>query len=371
MPHFNSLPEIQYERPVGGHLRRRADAVAGPLIFEYKPQIRDLRMLQAGVMGLAQVLQEEANRKAILIIENTRISDQRMDAEWNSYLNLLNPSIVERLSIAIFEEEELIQVHGHLNQEERQILEEVRSKLSSKLPLRKQRSRDSYLDLSRVMLIKWFRGTGPLKVNQLCQLTGFSYPTVAAGLEKMERYLKRHSDRSVELKEFPGEIWQKLLADNEAVRAPIALAAQKPRPVEVLLENLEGYSAVEVGYGGIIGARYYLPGIDLVGIHRLDLTLRNIREDRIERLIRRLDPALKPVKTGQPPQVVIHRLFRQRTLFQENPRGKVADEVECLLDLHEARLEQQAAELMEHFIRKAKAYRIRKGQNCRKNRTRP
>jgi hypothetical protein len=355
MPHLNSLPEIQYERPVGGHLRRRVDAVAGHLIFEYKPQIRDLRILQAGVMGLAQVLQEEPNRRAILIIENTRISEQRMEAEWKSYINLFNPSIVERLGIAIFEEEELVQVHGSLHQEEKKVMEEVRSKLSSKLPLRKKRSRDSFLDLSRVMLIKWFRGTGPLKVNQLCLLTGFSYPTVAAGLKKMERYLKRHSDRSVELKEFPGEIWQKLLADSETVRAPIALAAQKPRPIEVLLENLESYSAIEVGYGGIIGARHYLPRIDLIGIHRLDLTVKTVREERIQKLIRRLDPALKPVKSGQSCQVVIHRLFRPRTLFQDSPTGKVADEVECLLDLHEARLEQQATELMEHFIRKAKA----------------
>ncbi len=355
MTQLNSTDSIRYEQPLRGSFKRTADAIAGPLIFEYRQQIRDLRMLQGAIMGIAQVLQDNPERKAVLIIDETRISSSRMKGEWQSYEELFRRSIIERLTIAVFEEDLLSRVHGELNPEERQLVEAVRSKLSSEHPLQKQRSPDSFLDIFRVLLVHWFRCSGPIQVKELCQETGFSYPTVANGLEKIDRNLKRHSDRSVELREFPREIWRKLLADSKTLRAPLALVAQKPRPTEILLENLEGYSKLEVGLGGIIGARHYLPGIDLVGTHRLDLTLRNTSDERIQRLVRRLDPALKPAEADQAPQVVIHRIFRPKTFFQETPAGKAADEVECLLDLHEAHLDPQANELLEHLIRRVRA----------------
>lgn len=353
MPQLNLPYSIRYKKALPEGNMRVADAVAEPFVFEYKAQIRDVRMLQAAILGLAQLLQGDPVRQAILIIDETRISVQRMQAEWDSYQDLFRPSIFERLSIAVFAEGTLSRVHGELNPEAHPLVEAVQLKLSNEQSLQKRRSSNSFLDLFRVMLIHWFRRAGPLPIKELGRLTGFSYPTIASGLDKMERHLLRHSDRSVELREFPREIWRKLLADSATVRAPIALAAQKPRPIEVLQENLANYSKLEFGFGGIIGARHYLPGIDLVGTHRLDLTIRNSSEERMHKLVRRLDPALKPVEPGQAPQVVIHQLFRPKTFFQLSDQGQVADEAECLLDLHDARLELQANELLEHLIRRA------------------
>lgn len=354
MSQLNSLNEIHYERPLPGGFARIADALAGQLIFEYKVQVRDLRMLQASMMGLAQVLLENPKRKAILLIDETRISAQRMKREWESYQHLLHPSIANRLCLAVFEMGALTRVHGNLSPDERQCAETVQTKLSSNHDRKKPRSPDYFLDIFRVLLINWFRRNGSLPVKDLCRWTGFSYPTVAAALEKMERYLLRHSDRSVELRDFPREFWRKLLADNELMRMPVGFAARQPRPIEVLLDGLKGHSAFEIGFGGILGARSYLPGIDLVGTHRLDLTLPNIGDDRVIKLVRRLDPGLKPAEPDQAPQVVIHRLFRPTTYFTDCTYGKVADEVECLLDLYEARLETQANELQEHLIQKAR-----------------
>lgn len=355
MTHLDSLPSIRYEQPDPGRFKWQADAVAGSIIFEYKGRIRDLRMLQGAVMSLAQVLQENPDRKAVLIIDETRISPPRMEAEWQSYEGLFHPSVFLRLSMAVFEGGEWTRTYGDLSDEERALTDAVRSKLGSEQPFQKRRSPDSFLDLFRVVLIHWFRRSGPLQMKELGRLTGFSYPTVAAGLEKMDRHLRRHSDRSVELRDFPLEIWRKLLVDSQTLRSPIALVAQKPRPLDLLLENLEGYAKLEFGLGGIIGARHYLPGIDLVGTHRLDLTLKNTSEERIRQLTRRLDPALKPADAEQVPQVVIHLVFRPHTFFAEADDGRpVADEVECLLDLHEARLESQANELLEHLIRRAR-----------------
>ena len=67
--------------------------------------------------------------------------------------------------------------------------------------------------------------------------------------------------------------------------------------------------------------------------------------------VRRLDPALKPAERGEIPQVVVHTLYRPKSLFQMKETGTPwADEVECLLDLHEARLEPQALEFLERLI---------------------
>lgn len=354
MPQLHSLPPIRYEQALSDNPTRVADAVAGSYVFEYKAQIRDLRMLHAAILGLAQLVHSNPERRAILIIDETRISARRLEAEWGSYQGLFCPPVLERLSIAVFEEGTLSRTHGELNSEAQSLVEAVQSKLSSEHPVQKRRSPDSFLDVFRVILLHWFRRAGPLQLKELGRLTGFSYPTVAIALEKMEPHLLRHSDRSVELREFPREIWRKLLADSATVRAPIALAAQRPRPLEVLMENLVTYNKVEVGIGGIIGTRHYLPGIDLVGTHRLDLTIRDTSVERIQGLVRRIDPALKPVESSEAPQVVIHRLFRPKTFFQSTEQGRVADETECLLDLHEARLEMQANELLEHLIERAR-----------------
>jgi hypothetical protein len=96
-----------------------------------------------------------------------------------------------------------------------------------------------------------------------------------------------------------------------------------------------------------------VPGIDLLGNPRLDLIVdmhkgRSNRPIAIDTIIRKLDPALKPAKRGEPCQVVIHSLYRAKSFFSEAEDGTLfADEVECLLDLHEARLEQQALEFLE------------------------
>ena len=52
-------------------------------------------------------------------------------------------------------------------------------------------------------------------------------------------------------------------------------------------------------------------------------------------------------ESGEPCQVVVHTLFRTESFFSTVENGvRWADEVECLLDLHEARLESQALEFL-------------------------
>jgi len=348
--------EIRYEPVALGRFNRTVDAVVGQTAFEFKKQVRDLRVFHSAVIGLAQLLQDNPDLKATLIIDETRISPQRLEAEWQSYEELFDRSILARLSAVVYLNAARSQTLGSLGAETWDFADEIHATLSSKRQTSNGQSADSYLDLFRIMLINWFRRTGPLQIKALCHLSGYSYPTVASALEKMTPHLLRHSDRSVELKAFPPEIWRKLLVDSKTLRGSLAFAARKPRPLKILIENLDNDSGLDIGLGGIIGARHYLPDIDLVGTHRLDLTLNDASDEYVRDLTRRLDPALQPVDAGQAPQVVIHRVVRPGTFFVDAGNGRlVADEVECLLDLHEARLELQANELLEHLTERARS----------------
>jgi hypothetical protein len=58
----------------------------------------------------------------------------------------------------------------------------------------------------------------------------------------------------------------------------------------------------------------------------------------------------KITRRDESPTLVIHDIRRAESLFQSGDNGLPwADPVECLLDLHEARLESQALEFFNSF----------------------
>ena len=151
-----------------------------------------------------------------------------------------------------------------------------------------------------------------------------------------------------------------LVAQAGKVRASIGYADRsgRPRSPESLLNRLRDLGRDDIAVGGVLGARLYLPGLDIIGTPRLDLVLhRNTSNEMTDPLvwIRRLDPALKPAERGEPCQVVVHTLLRPESFFSElQDRLHYADEVECLLDLHESRMEQQALEFLDSLSPKPK-----------------
>ena len=348
------MEKIRYEVEINDTRKTYVDALMGKSIFEYKARISDLRVVQSAFMMLGRIIADMSDHTGILILDETKISKSRLNDEWENLYKLFQPSILSRLSMVVFTGGSIIEVFGDLTNEESDALYEVREKLGEKFKNKRRRKPDSFFEVLRILLVHWFRGSGPLQVNQLCQLSGFSYPTVAASLDKMESQLRRHSDRSIELISFPREEWFKLIVTADDTRAPRGYWARRPRPIEDFIERLVNLNNKDVALGGIIGARHYMPGIDLVGIPRLDLSVHDWTAGKIDKLVRKLDPALKRVEPGEIPQVVVHNLYRPVSLFTEGDRLPIADEVECILDLHEARLESQALELLEHLKGRAK-----------------
>lgn len=332
----------------------RADALMGESVVEYKARISDLRALNAAIVALSKILVKNEHYAAILLLDHPKISLETLSSEWVLWELLFRPKVLERLRVAVFQGGEVTAVFGQLQAEEQEALPVVFERLSNAQKASRRRTADAFYDVLRVLLIQWFRCEGSLQIKRIEALSGFSYPTIASALDKLEDNLMRHSDRSVELKSFPKDAWFKLVAVNNELRKPRAYKARNPKSLEQLVARLTEKPDESVAIGGVIGAKHYLPGIDLVGTPRLDLTVHNWNSAEIDRLARRIDPGLRQVGLKEAPQLVVHSMFRKNPLFHPSDGRTFADEVECLLDLQEARLEQQALEFLDHLKKNAR-----------------
>jgi hypothetical protein len=335
----------------------RADAVLGNSIFEVLVEPRDLRRLRASIMDVARYSGGLRERRGILVLDEPQVSESRLHEEWASVQPIFRPEILHRLALVIHRAGVPDEIIGQLGQQEQDSIAAVieHARQHSLRPMR--RPSEAFFDILHLLLVHWFRKSGPLTSKDLCAQSGFSYPTVAVALEKLEPYMVRHSDRRIELRSFPRDAWFKLVAQAEKVRSSQGYADRsgRPRPTGVLVDRLRELDRDDIAVGGVLGARHYLPGLDLIGTPRLDLVVHNKRMRAPNDFLRRLDPALKPVERGESPQVVVHTLYRPEPLFTHPSKGNIwADEVECLLDLHEMRLESQALEFVDRLTPKSK-----------------
>ena len=150
---------------------------------------------------------------------------------------------------------------------------------------------------------------------------------------------------------FPREAWARLILERDPVRETIMFwpSGEMPRTPASLLERFYKLPKGEmgtVGIGGVDGALFYAPDLDLIGLPRVDFTVHC--PDGVPDLgfVRRLDPALAPVEDPMGAcSLVIHLLRRPQNYFHD----RFADPAECLLDLQEMRLENQARQFLRSF----------------------
>ena len=343
---------LRFEVPLDDLPGFRADALLGDSLFEVLVGPRDLRRLNSKIMDVARYIHTKRDRRGILILDEPQLTENRLHEEWLSIQDIFRPEILHRLAFVIHREGVPDHIIGQLGLLERESIPAVieHARLHSLRPIR--RPSEAFFDILRLLTVHWFRKSGPLTSKQLCAQSGFSYPTVAAALERLETDLIRHSDRRIELRSFPRDAWFKLLAQADKVRSSQGYTDRsgRARPPQVLLDRLHQLGRSDIAVGGVLGARHYVPGLDLIGTPRLDLVVHHNRMRVPGDFLRRLDPALKPIERGETPQVVVHTLYRSSPFFTLTGNGEIwADEVECLLDLHEMRLESQALEFVERL----------------------
>lgn len=352
------MEELRFEQRLPSEAGFVADAVLGDTVFEVLPRVKGLRNVRSSLFQLARFASLRPSNRAVLIFDEPDITRERVEQEWESACAILRDDIAERLTFVIVHGDELEEFPYPLEFQERKVLPEVIEYERRNRSPGQNRRGEAFFDILRVLLVRWFRQEGPLTSRLLMEMCGCSYPTVASSLKRIDTHLERHSDRSVELKSFPKDEWFKLVAGSYQIRATKEFVdrSASSRSPESLLRRLQKLARKEVAIGGVEGARQYLPSLDLVGTPRIDLVVHAKGFFDLQEMVRKLDPALKPVEAGEPVSLAVHQLFRPVSLFSAADNDQpYADEVECLLDLHDARLESQALEFLDSLIRRARS----------------
>ena len=319
---------------------------------EVKFQTHSFRNVRASLLGLAYLLSGDPKARALLVLTDSRITEERLQAELRLAEQTLRPDVMQRLALVIEKDHGYLGLPPDLGSGFRVWLDELVNKESHEGNKRRQ----SHHAVLEILLHQWLLGKGPMTTDWIMKTAGSSYPTVANELRRLEHVLVRHSDRRVELRYFPSEEWARLVTLSDEVRATARFVDRsgQARSPQSLLRRLAQLGRNDLAVGGIAGARHYDPDIDLAGVPRLDLSM-HCRDKRVDwSFVERLDPALeKTERRDEPAALAVHLVRREVSLFQSDDAGmQWADPVECLLDLHEARLEPQAREFLDFFVRR-------------------
>lgn len=332
---------------------RADDAVIGNTRIAVKTGMDAVSDLRTRLIQLAYYLTEEGHqRKGLLVLVDPKITDERLLQEWQYARRALQEEVMDRLGLVAFKDG---QFHGFPNGPDPEIRSQLEKILRDRMTHRKVRihSGAAYYEIFKILVHQWLLNKGPMTAVWLAKTAGCTYPTVRDALERLGSVISRHSDRRIELAHFPREEWAGLVAMSNQARSTVRFADRsgQPRSPESLLRRVEKMEQPNIAVGGVFGAKHYYPSLDLVGSPRLDLTIHGNRADWS--FVERLDPALRRVQDpGEPANLVIHFVRRHASLFDKGADGmNWADPVECLLDLHEMRLEPQAREFLNSFPR--------------------
>lgn len=299
---------------------------------------------------MAAAVDGEADALQLLCLVSPRMTEERIEKEWKLCSRVLRPEVVRRLAVHVA-------LAGGRSRSFGEVAESLAEELCRDTVRRERRSGTASLrapDYSFIILklfvYGWLTYRGPITARWLADTAGCSYPTVASATRRIERAITRRQDRRLELREFPRQEWSRLLTIADEARSTMRFADRsgQPRSALSLLQRLQELRPRGVALGGILGARHYHPGLDLMGLPRLDVCVHSPERSAEVGFVRRLDPALEVTSDPtEPARLVVHFVRHHASLFEPDSGGLPwADPAECLMDLHEARLEPQAAELV-------------------------
>jgi hypothetical protein len=329
---------------------RELDAVLGGTVFEAKLHLRDARALRDALIKGLQLVRELDWERYVLILDQPNMTEGRIRAEKELLDAIARRDLTEKIFVVMKYDHKIFELERPLPRSEMEAVREVIEHEHRIAKNSRKRRHGAHFDVLRILMLRWLRREGPITSKELGVLAGVSYPTISTALEQFEPHLKRTSDRSVSLHSLPRNAWMEFVSKSASIRATRFYADRsgRPRPPATLLQKLKDLGKNDIAVGGVLGARHYLPHLDLVGTPRLDLTIHREQSDEcITKWVRRLDPGLVPAEPGEPAHLAIHTLFMPRAYFTADAGILWADEVDCMLDLHEARLEQQALEFLD------------------------
>jgi hypothetical protein len=337
-----------------GKMDLGVDAEIGNRLIEVKVGVTDLRNVRMSLLQLAYVVSQRSGFEGFLVLPNAKVTRNRLEEEWQLAASVLRPDILDRLSLWISDGDHFIGIPRDPDLETQRILSEVVTKERPHASSRLARSNASFV-LLKILLLEWLRGGEPITAESLTRSSGYTYPTIAYVLKNLGSLIERQSDRRVSLRWFPKEEFARLLAVSDRARSTVRFIDRsgQPRSFESYIRRLENLNPPGLAIGGVLGAKHYVPDLDLVGMPRLDISVHCPNHQMDLGFIEKLDPALKrvmdPLETAT---VVVHAVRHENPFFETRESGlSWADPVECLIDLHEARLEKQAVQFLETLQR--------------------
>jgi hypothetical protein len=353
-------------RPVEGREGIDFASRDGRTVVDVQLSPQGMRGVYAGLMSLGLFLSRAPSvSRGYLLLDASRLSKERLLRQWHSLKNVLKPEITDRLSLVAIKGGESIAEpdddYSHwLADAFRKSQYATALDRSPTLGLR-QFVRQRYFEVVKVLLIRWLLRQGPIPLGQLARLVGCTYPTVREALHQLvnKDYIKRYTNRTVELARFPHGTWGELVALSSRIRRPVRFvdkSGQKPDP-QFLLKQLERLRLPAIGIGGVVAAAHWHPDFDLHGLPRLDLVVHAPDGAVNLAFVKRLDPALKEADSSSDSSVlVVHPLLRAQSIFLTSPETPLplADPVETTLDLVEMGLPVQAGQLLQHLRKESR-----------------
>jgi hypothetical protein len=301
-------------------------------------------------MQLAYALAERPKASGYLLLSDAEVTDSRIHAEALCVRAVLKSAIASRITICTEKEGRLRGILQSIDLDTKGILLDALEKERAKMGQRASRS-DAAFVVTKMLLHHWLTNGQAVTSEWLARTCGYSYPTIANVLRGLGSLIERQSSRKVRLRWFPQEEYLRLIAMSDRARATARYtdSSGQSRSPEQHVRRLEMLNLKGVAIGGVLGARHYFEGLDIVGVPRLDISFHTRDIEADPDFISKLDPALTRVTDPrEPASVVVHTIYHADPLFEPREGGlSWADPVECLLDLHDARLEMQAKQFLE------------------------
>lgn len=308
-----------------------------------------IRTLRAELLALVAAADREPHAVQLLCLRTPRMTDQRIEEEWGLMQRSLRPELARRLAVRVLHADGRARSFGIVPDSMVVQLSSESAPVERRSGTRLPRPDYSFIVL-KLLVYGWLTQLGPLTTLWIGETAGCSYPTVASALRRLGRVVRRHSDRRVELLDLPREEWARLLLTADEARSTLRYADRsgRPRSAASLADRLRALRPENVAVGGVLAAQHYHPELDLMGLPRLDMSVYSPGRWPDLSFVRRLDPALEATADPtEPARLTVHFVRHANSLFLQSPDGSAwADPVECLLDLHEARFEPQAAEFV-------------------------
>ncbi|MBU3548045.1 MarR family transcriptional regulator [Polynucleobacter sp. P1-05-14] len=312
--------------------------------------VRDLRSI---LLSYAYALKLEPEKRYLCILTESKLTSARLESELQEFKQVVSSPIAEKIFLALHD-----QGKGFISFPEfgcdipqkdlKQFIQEQTALSRKRLP---GTNRSTVLNL---LILQWLHQGEPQTTESLCQASGASYPTVFNTIKRLEAegLMIRESDRRVSLKRFPENLWKRWTIDG-GERGSIRFRdmSGQPRTTEDLVERFKKLALENVAIGGVIGANYYYPKLDITGSPYLDLVVHGSANSSLE-FIQKIDPALHQVNSLiEPADVVVHFLSRTKPFFSRDPEGLLlADPIECMANLYDGGLDYQANDMLTALI---------------------